>query len=388
MVDMLQAYIKIKTVGDDVLAYQEAISLFMQHANKDGLLYQKVMLDSGLPMLIVTVEGSDQSLKSLVLNHHMDVVSAENKGWDYHPFQAVVTDTKLYGRGTQDMKGIGVCHYYILKNIAKLVEKPKRTIHMIMVPDEEQGGFKGTGSFVKTALFKALNIGHVIDEGMPSGVLNSFFMYTAERKPLQIRISVNGASGHSSLLLHDNPVHTLLLILQQFLLLHQHAVDMCYTKSKEQGSCTSFHITSIHTYPLESSINIIPMTASATLDIRVAPDSSVSSVIEKINAMISVYNGVEWAIVAAAQDYENQQHEITLERSFQKISLRNGYVLNKRIFEGATDMRFYRAMGIEAIGCTPFEDPCLLHSNNEYVSYDTLYKGYAFLLDIVKDFSF
>lgn len=391
IVDMLAAYVAIQTVKNDIASYDKAIELFIQYAKKDGFSYQKIVLDSGLPMLIISLEGSDDSLKSLVLNHHMDVVCAEEGGWVVPPFAGIVFDNKLYGRGTQDMKGVGVCHYYALRQIAFCGKKPKRTVHLIMVPDEEQGGFKGTGAFINMSVFRKLNIGYVIDEGMPSGVENAFFISIAERKPLQINITVKGISGHGSMLVHYNAAHTLLAILNQFMALHNESVAQCNEDkvgSGDHGALNSFHVTSICTYPLDASLNTIPSSASATIDIRVAPQNSMQNVIEKINSIISLYKDAEWHIIAMAQDCTYNSQANLLEQCFEKVFIEKKYVLKKHVFEGATDMRFYRKLGIEAIGCTPFSDPSLLHAANEYVSLRSLDEGSSIFLALLKEFCY
>ena len=42
----------------------------------------------------------------------------------------------------------------------------KRTIHLTFVPDEEVGGIDGMALFVKTNVFKSLNVGFSLDEGL------------------------------------------------------------------------------------------------------------------------------------------------------------------------------------------------------------------------------
>lgn len=53
-------------------------------------------------------QGSDPSLPCLVLNSHMDVVPVEADKWVCDPFSADVIDGKIYGRGIQDMKIVGI----------------------------------------------------------------------------------------------------------------------------------------------------------------------------------------------------------------------------------------------------------------------------------------
>src|SRR5690349_3641528 len=60
---------------------------------------------AGRPQLIATRRGSGGG-RSLVLNGHIDVVSAEPRdAWASDPFAADVRDGMLHGRGSCDMKG-------------------------------------------------------------------------------------------------------------------------------------------------------------------------------------------------------------------------------------------------------------------------------------------
>ncbi|MBB2995756.1 M20 family metallopeptidase [Paeniglutamicibacter cryotolerans] len=60
---------------------------------------------AGRPQLIARFPGRGYG-KSVVLNGHIDVVSAEPRGlWGSDPFTAVVEGRRLIGRGTCDMKG-------------------------------------------------------------------------------------------------------------------------------------------------------------------------------------------------------------------------------------------------------------------------------------------
>ncbi len=76
------------------------------------------------------------------------------------PWAAVVIDGKIYGRGTQDMKSVGmsvpeiccsVCvdaeavdagiqYLEAIRRLRASGYQPQRTIHILFVPDEEVGG--------------------------------------------------------------------------------------------------------------------------------------------------------------------------------------------------------------------------------------------------------
>ena len=73
--------------------------------------------DSGIPLIpyegrrsVVGTVG-EGSGRSLVLNGHVDVVSAEPLDrWTKEPFGAEIADGRMYGRGSCDMKGLSLIH--------------------------------------------------------------------------------------------------------------------------------------------------------------------------------------------------------------------------------------------------------------------------------------
>ena len=148
MISTLQEYIRINTTHPKP-DYHSAIVLLKKRALVDGFTFKEVTLPSGHPVAIISFLGSDQTLPALALNHHMDVVPANNADeWIAKPFEAKIIDNELIGRGVQDMKGIGMVHYFALKSLKDSGFVPKRTIHMFAVQDEEVGGFKGTKEFI------------------------------------------------------------------------------------------------------------------------------------------------------------------------------------------------------------------------------------------------
>src|SRR5579863_7119077 len=165
MIALLQEYLTINTAQPDP-DYQSACALFEAHAHRDGFIYQKIILPSDKPVVIITYAGTNPSLPSLILNHHMDVVPALNEEkWIAPPFSGTIDGDTIIGRGAQDMKGVGVVHYCALKALKDSGIQPERTIHCIAVPDEEIGGFTGTQQFIQTDCFKNMNAQFIIDEG-------------------------------------------------------------------------------------------------------------------------------------------------------------------------------------------------------------------------------
>ena len=107
----------------------------------------------------MTWVGSDTSLGSVMLNSHIDVVPVFPDQWDHPPFSAHKTeDGWIYGRGTQDMKCVGIWYMEAIRNLKKQGFQPKRTIHVMWVPDEEIGGHDGMEKLIETDFFKGILI--------------------------------------------------------------------------------------------------------------------------------------------------------------------------------------------------------------------------------------
>ena len=70
---------------------------------------------------------------------HLDVVPVNKVGWDSNPFEVVIKDDKLYGRGVADDKGPLLAGYYAAKIINSLNLPVKMKIRVIFRCNEELG---------------------------------------------------------------------------------------------------------------------------------------------------------------------------------------------------------------------------------------------------------
>jgi len=118
-------------------------------ADHDKVRQHQAFVDSGWgfqgrPNIIGILEG-ESSARSLILNGHMDVVSPEPVGeWDFSPWEGRVEGGKLYGRGACDMKAGLVASYFALKTLLAAGLKPRGTVMLQSVIEEEVLGGGGT----------------------------------------------------------------------------------------------------------------------------------------------------------------------------------------------------------------------------------------------------
>lgn len=118
-------------------------------ANYEKVRRHKAFVNSGWgfkgrPNIIGILEGKP-SAKSLILNGHIDVVPPEPiEEWDFPPWEGKVVGNKLYGRGACDMKAGLIANYFALKTLLAAGLRPKGTVMLHSVIEEEPLGGGGT----------------------------------------------------------------------------------------------------------------------------------------------------------------------------------------------------------------------------------------------------
>ena len=82
-----------------------------------------------------TWKGTDPSLESILLNSHMDVVTADPAKWKYPPFDAH-KDPKgnIYARGATDMKSKTIAQLEAIRRLQADGFEPLRTVVVSVIP--------------------------------------------------------------------------------------------------------------------------------------------------------------------------------------------------------------------------------------------------------------
>lgn len=127
----------------------------------------------------MTLKGQDESLKSILLSSHYDVVPVSAELWESDPFAAEMrSNGDIIARGAQDMKCVGMAYLEAIRRLK--LKGLNRTVHLVYTPDEEIGSANGAAKFINSDNFKKLNIGICLDEGIPSPN-EKFYVFSSER---------------------------------------------------------------------------------------------------------------------------------------------------------------------------------------------------------------
>ena len=147
------------------------------------------------PNLIVSYPGKEKE-KSIWIITHLDVVPPGNKElWVTPPFQAVVKDGKIYGRGTEDNQQEMVASIIALKTINDLALKPSLPIFLLFVSDEETGSNYGIKYLLNN--FNFFNKDDVIiipDAGSEKGDT----IEIAEKGIIWFKFKIIGSQAHAA----------------------------------------------------------------------------------------------------------------------------------------------------------------------------------------------
>ncbi|CDY65765.1 BnaA03g56420D [Brassica napus] len=375
IISRFQDYLRINTVQPNPDYYAAANFIKLQ-AQSISLQYQPIEFVQGKPIVLLKWAGSEPSLPAILLNSHVDVVPFEAEKWDHPPLGAEIDeDGRIYARGTQDMKSVGMQYLEAIRKLVASGYKPLRSVYVTFVPDEEIGGADGVGRFVESEIFKSLSIAVVLDEGLPSPT-ESYRVFNGERIPWSLQIKAVGQPGHGSKLYDDSASENLTKSIEI-------SVNMVFLKAGTPS-------------PDGFVMNLQPSEAEAGFDIRIPPTADLVALEKRLVE--------EWAPVARNMSYKLWRFDQNLSGKQlltgndnsnpwwvllqNAVNEAGGKTSEPEIFPASTDSRYFRKAGLPAFGFSPISNtPSLLHDHNEYLSQAEYLKGIDMYVSIIKAFT-
>lgn len=181
---------------------KECIAYIAQLLEWAGIPYQIKAMDAKRPNLIARLKGSDQT-PPLLLQGHVDVVSAAHQTWRHPPFSGDIIDGCVWGRGALDMKGGVAMMLAAVLRAASEGFRPAGDIILTVLSDEETGSDAGAGFLVDhhPELFE--NIRYAIGEfgaaAMYIAGKRFYPIQVAEKQACWLEARVTGPGGHGAM---------------------------------------------------------------------------------------------------------------------------------------------------------------------------------------------
>jgi acetylornithine deacetylase/succinyl-diaminopimelate desuccinylase-like protein len=173
----------------------------------------------GRGSVVARLHGDGTGGDPLLLLSHLDVVPVDPAGWRFPPFDAVIVDGYVWGRGAVDMKSMVAMEVMVVALLARRARAAgldpardpipglRRDVLFACTADEEAGGTDGVKWLVDHRPEVLRAAGALNEAGAVSVELAGRRFYpimTAEKGRETYRILVHGTWGHGSMPRDDN----------------------------------------------------------------------------------------------------------------------------------------------------------------------------------------
>jgi succinyl-diaminopimelate desuccinylase len=219
LVELTADLIRFPTINPPGDAYQPCAEFIGKRLARRGFDIEYVRAE-GAPgdsdiypriNLIARREGSGSG-PCVHFNGHIDVVEV-GSGWTVPPFDGLVKDGRVYGRGACDMKGGLASAIIAVEALIDTDPDYPGTIEISATVDEESGGFGGVAYLAERGWFSAPKVDHVI---IPEP-LNVDRVCIGHRGVWWAEIETRGRMAHGSMpFLGDSAIRHMAAVLERF----------------------------------------------------------------------------------------------------------------------------------------------------------------------------
>ncbi|MBA3063030.1 MAG: M20 family metallopeptidase [Atribacteria sp.] len=262
--DLLQRLIQIKSVNPP--GNESEIAVFIKEVLlKNNITSELVPLEEGRSSVVAKIVGKEE--RNITLCGHLDTVRVKEEDWTKPPFQGLIENGRMYGRGAADMKGGVTAILYAAVLLKRRGIIPKKTIQLALTADEEWG-YRGAKNLVDGGYFDRTDF-LIISE--PTNLQVSI----GEKGEVWIKAKFFGKSAHGSTPeLGRNTV----IPGSKFILEVSDKYEKTFKKKNLWGK-TSINIGQFHG---GEQINIVPNYSEVQLDFRVISEEDKGRAIELV----------------------------------------------------------------------------------------------------------
>jgi acetylornithine deacetylase/succinyl-diaminopimelate desuccinylase-like protein len=403
----IQSYIRINTSNPpgDVTKAADFLTGILE---REGIAVKRYESAPGRSILVARLAGSGGA-KPLLLLHHMDVVPTDPSRWQHDPFGAEMADGKIWGRGSIDMKGLGVVQLMSFILLKRQNVPLTRDVILMAVPDEEVGGALGA-KWMLERHYPDFEPEYILDEGgfgsrdlFAAGKL-VFGISVAEKKILWLKLRAEGVAGHGSQPHDQNPNDRLVRALAHLLSepLPSASFSVLETMKSRVGgfAANKFNNAIQHsTISLTSlrsgvgdppKVNVIPSVAEATIDCRVLPGTSKDQWLSEIRRRLADPE-IKIDIVYEGEDSVVTTQESTFYRALEAAVTRRHpeAIVTPMVVPYGTDSNSFRPRGVKSYGFTPVVVPAAavmsMHGDAEFLPVDAVGPAIQILFEALRE---
>ena len=282
----------------------------------------------------------------LVFAGHTDVVpTGPIEKWHHPPFDAVVQDNILHGRGAADMKGsLAAMVTGCLQFVANHPDH-RGSIALLLTSDEEGPAVNGTVKVVEVLCNRKEIIDWCIVGEPTSREQTGDVIKNGRRGSLGGKLTIHGVQGHVAYPhLADNPIHRASDIVTRL-------ATQTWDEGNEFFPPTTFQVSNLNSGT--GATNVIPGQAEIDFNFRYSPESTVESIKKRVNALCQqVWTNYEIDWSKPNLPFQTQSGEL-VDAVSAAIYAVTGFTTELSTEGGTSDGRFIATTGAQVIELGP-----------------------------------
>jgi len=421
----LQQFIRIDTVNPPGNEYR-AVEFYARIFDSFGIPYETAESAPGRGNIWARLPGGSEP--GLILLQHTDVVPADRQYWTFEPLSGDIADGYIYGRGTRDMKGLGIAHLYTFLNLHLSGLPLNRDVIFLASADEEAGGEFGVGWLIQNRPEIFEGAGVLLNEGGGTTRSDSEIVFGVEvtqKVPVWLRLTAVDVPGHGSApratssmtrivralnTLLDNPFPPRIIPPVQeyfeglseamsgewgdaYANMPQAIQDPSFLPRLQERNPGMHSLTrdtcSMTRMEASNKINVVAPEAWAELDCRILPDKTSTEFVAELEQLIEG-SGVTVDVIMAFSSAISSTNS-RLFRAIQNVTveLHPGSRVLPSVSTGFTDSHFTRDLGIISYGFNPMitdeGDHTGVHGNDERLPVDSFRRGVSDFYSVVRN---
>jgi len=379
VISLLSSLIEMPTVNPPGENYEKIVSFLEKRCRETGLntrryvtpkkILRKFGINEGSGRISLVADWSVGAKKTLHIASHYDVVPATDK-WRTDPFKAVIKGNRIYGRGSEDMKGNIASVLFALEAIKGCGIRPALDLQLSFTPDEETGGRTGLGYLVRKGLVKA-------DYAMSEGY-SSEYVSIGNKGVIWAEVTVKGKASHASMPHRGVNAFERMAILWSELEKLKKRIERRRTRFNMRDA-VSRRPSLVMGGLLEGGVkvNVVPGIVRFSIDRRLIPEENVNLARKELEKVIKRFNARYRDSKVSIKFSSQERPSISPDdRNFFKVVSRaveetTGRRARFCLMPGATDLRYFMWKGVPALGYSARGGETW-HSDNEFVYIDSL----------------